>query len=189
MLSTNINAGQQMAKSKNHSNQNEYAWKDDRIVYKDACFECGSYSNIHYHHVVPETLGGTRAIPLCIICHGKVHGRDFLKHRELQRIGIERAKKEGKFNGRQPNTFEDELTFLSKPKNIRIILLLEEGLSYKRITDSIGVSQTTIVKVVKVHKNLEEKDRISLDKFIKDFQSREELIGGKFDIDKWMVEI
>lgn len=41
----------------------------------EACWECGKNEEVHYHHVVPRSLGGTRALPLCLECHGKVHGK------------------------------------------------------------------------------------------------------------------
>lgn len=41
-----------------------------------ACFECGSTGDIHQHHVVPESVGGTKTVPLCESCHGLVHSRD-----------------------------------------------------------------------------------------------------------------
>lgn len=40
------------------------------------CWECGSTDRIHEHHVVPRSKGGTRTLPLCEACHGKVHGTD-----------------------------------------------------------------------------------------------------------------
>ena len=36
------------------------------------CFECGSESGIEWHHVVPESLGGLKTVPLCDHCHGIV---------------------------------------------------------------------------------------------------------------------
>jgi 5-methylcytosine-specific restriction endonuclease McrA len=41
------------------------------------CFECGAPA-AHQHHVVPRSLGGTKTVPLCEGCHGKVHGRRHL---------------------------------------------------------------------------------------------------------------
>lgn len=38
----------------------------------DVCFECGAPAT-ERHHVVPALLGGTKTIPLCGICHAKVH--------------------------------------------------------------------------------------------------------------------
>jgi len=37
------------------------------------CFECKKPAT-HHHHVVPESLGGTRTVPLCDYCHPKAHG-------------------------------------------------------------------------------------------------------------------
>ena len=36
------------------------------------CFECGLPGE-YKHHVVPRCLGGTRTIPLCGVCHSKIH--------------------------------------------------------------------------------------------------------------------
>jgi uncharacterized protein YerC len=178
-----------MAKSKNHSNSNEYIWKDDQLIPKDVCFDCGSYNQINYHHVVPESKGGKRTIPLCIECHGKVHGRNFLNHKELQRIGIERAKREGRFLGRKVGTIEDDFKFLSKDKNMRIINLLIEGISYSKISKQVNVSTTTITKVNKAYQNFNEKDKLDLVGFKQRMKEKDELIGKKFELDDWMKEI
>lgn len=37
------------------------------------CFECGQPAKYN-HHVVPQSLGGTKTIPLCEACHPKAHG-------------------------------------------------------------------------------------------------------------------
>jgi hypothetical protein len=60
-----------------------------------SCFECGSKENIHHHHVVPQVKGGTKTIPLCEECHGKVHGIDFTDHSILTKEGLKRAKDKG----------------------------------------------------------------------------------------------
>lgn len=39
------------------------------------CFECDSPAT-HKHHVVPESLGGTKTVPLCDYCHPKAHGEN-----------------------------------------------------------------------------------------------------------------
>lgn len=77
------------------------------MINKDECFECESINDIHYHHVVPETLGGTKTIPLCIICHGKVHGIDFTNHGILTKEGLKRAKEKGVKLG-NPQNFTNE---------------------------------------------------------------------------------
>ena len=37
------------------------------------CFECNNPDNIVNHHVVPQSFGGTKTVPLCQLCHDKVH--------------------------------------------------------------------------------------------------------------------
>ncbi len=39
------------------------------------CWECGRGGDLHQHHVVPRSRGGTRTVPLCEDCHGKAHHR------------------------------------------------------------------------------------------------------------------
>ena len=60
------------------------------------CFDCGiSSTEIHNHHVVPKSLGGTSTVPLCPACHGKVHGMDFTNHAALTKKGIDAARARG----------------------------------------------------------------------------------------------
>ncbi len=69
------------------------------------CYECGTTECIQHHHVVPRSVGGTKTIPLCSICHGKVHGikRDKqINISELTKAGILEARKAGKRLG-NPN--------------------------------------------------------------------------------------
>jgi hypothetical protein len=141
-----------MAKSKNRPQSYSYTWKDDKLVLKDECFECGSVEDIHYHHIVPSSIGGTKTIPLCIICHGKVHNKDFVKFRELQRLGIQRAKENGSFinNGRPKGSIEIPEEFLEKNKSKKIIELLEKGYSYRKISSILHCSSKTIIKINKL---------------------------------------
>lgn len=138
--------------SKNHSHSNQYIWKSDMLIYKDICFECGSSEDIHYHHVVPETKGGKKALPLCIICHGKVHNRDFLKIKELQKIGIEKAKLKGVYTGRRSKDTPEK--FLSKPKNKKIAEYLSSGYKMAEIVNIMKCSFSTVMKVKKIHTHI-----------------------------------
>ncbi len=38
------------------------------------CFECGGPHQCD-HHVIPQSLGGEKTVPLCDRCHGLVHDR------------------------------------------------------------------------------------------------------------------
>jgi hypothetical protein len=125
-------------------------WKEDMLVSKDCCFECGSTDKLHFHHVVPEVVGGKKTLPLCEICHGLVHNRDFVKARRLQRIGIDKAMAEGRFVGRRSDTRDTPERLLAKERSQRILAFLKENkYSYSEISKLVPCSRTTIVKVVK----------------------------------------
>jgi DNA invertase Pin-like site-specific DNA recombinase len=69
---------------------------------------------------------------------------------ERQRQGIELAKSKGVYKGRKIGTQEDTLTFLSKPRNKKVIELLRKGYKSKDISTLIGVHINTITKIKKV---------------------------------------
>jgi len=71
---------------------------------------------IHNHHVVPKIKGGTKTVPLCLSCHGKVHDVNFLNHRELTIKGLSEAKKRGVRLGTPQN-----LTYEHKLKGVKVI--------------------------------------------------------------------
>jgi len=41
----------------------------------DPCFECGQPAECD-HHIVPQSRGGTKTVPLCGACHAKAHHQD-----------------------------------------------------------------------------------------------------------------
>lgn len=120
------------------------------------CFECGSDENIHNHHVVPKIKGGTKTIPLCQICHSKVHGDHMLKIQRLAKIGRKKKReqriKEGlpDNTGRPVGSKEDLESFLNKPKNKEIIQCLEKRMTIREIVRIKAVSNKTVIKVKKV---------------------------------------
>lgn len=73
------------------------------------CINCGKEAT-EMHHVVPLSLGGkdisSNKVYLCSICHSLIHGFDTktrgLEWKRLQKEGIEKAKKEGKYKGKSP---------------------------------------------------------------------------------------
>ena len=136
-----------MKKKKNHSPKHSYAWTDDKTVKKDICFNCGSDHEIHYHHVVPECKGGKEAIPLCIVCHGKVHDVDFVKMKKLQKEGIERARRNGVYG----ETIEE---FLSKPSHSEAVRLIDTwGYDIDQICQMVNLSKSTVKKIYKIMDN------------------------------------
>ena len=115
------------------------------IILLDKCFECGLPME-EMHHVVPKSKGGTKTIPLCATCHGKVHD---IKNRTLAAIGRAKAKERdianGVIFGRKNGSYEKLEMFLSKHKDV--IKLLSEGLSIRKISKITSKSTTTIHKV------------------------------------------
>ena len=117
------------------------------------CINCGSNENIHLHHVVPLALGGndvsSNKVPLCGKCHALVHGfKDRGVHwKELQRIGIEKAKQEGKFKGGQCK---------KKPENWDILYnqLINKEITKTYLAELCNISRPTLNKWIK-----EEKDK------------------------------
>ncbi len=114
------------------------------------CFECGAPAQ-HHHHVVPRSLGGTRTVPLCALCHGKAHGRErgFRNTSELTRAALADLKANGvKLGGEGLGWRRTEETDVAGRQCIvrvddeaetvaRIVALRGEGLSLRRIADTL----------------------------------------------------
>ncbi len=115
------------------------------------CFECGTAECIQHHHVVPRSVGGTKTIPLCSICHGKVHGikRDKqINVSELTKAGIARARAAGKqignpdmskarINSHTTRTRRANEFALSLGPEM-IILRENSGLSWRKLADNLN---------------------------------------------------
>lgn len=105
------------------------------------CFECGEPAE-HAHHVVPQSLGGTRTLPLCARCHGLVHGAG-LGLPALVRAGQDRARREGRRIGRPPASEEHAARFRDAMAAAR------RGAPLKRTARQYGVSINTIRKYLR----------------------------------------
>ena len=115
------------------------------------CFECDSTNNVHQHHIVPKSMGGTKTIPLCGYCHGLVHGKNFgMEWKRLQMEGIRKRKELGLYKGRGLGSSESIGKFMNKPKNQQIMELLNMGLSYIEIQNKFKCSPNLILKVRKL---------------------------------------
>ena len=128
----------------------------------DRCFECGTIGPLDFHHVVPTSKGGTQMIPLCLLCHSKVHGEHMLTIRTLAKESRNRKIKENKEKGiktgfgRKVGAVETMEKFLSKPKNIEIVDLLKQGDNTVRsIVEKTSSSLGTVMKLKKI---VEDKD-------------------------------
>jgi len=114
----------------------------------DFCVACGKKSDLHNHHLIPKSRGGTNRtcnlITLCYGCHRKLHGLvgKSINHRELIKAGIKKKKADG---GRWANAvygydFVDGKTIVNKKEQevIKIMLRLrEDGLTYRRIASML----------------------------------------------------
>jgi hypothetical protein len=61
---------------------------------------------IHHHHVVPRSRGGTKTVGLCLECHGKAHHRKKNMHAsKLTKEAIQALKDAGKLHHRPPFGF------------------------------------------------------------------------------------
>lgn len=63
----------------------------------NVCFECGAPAT-ERHHVVPHSLGGTKTVPLCGICHAKIHdvdGKRRTRIAELTKAALDAKKARG----------------------------------------------------------------------------------------------
>jgi DNA invertase Pin-like site-specific DNA recombinase len=75
--------------------------------------------------------------PLCEVCHGKVHGRTFKSHRNLQAKGIAKAKAAGVYMGR-PETIN----------RLRLASLLKQGLGATEIAKQLGIGRASVYRVM-----------------------------------------
>lgn len=67
------------------------------------CWECDAIGDVHEHHPVPRSRGGTRTIPLCESCHGKAHHRDkAMGTIALTRAALAQKKASGERTGAVP---------------------------------------------------------------------------------------
>ena len=114
----------------------------------DFCTICGATENLHHHHIIPKARGGddeeTNFITVCYAHHEMIHQirpGTFNNMKELaklkQKEGIERAKKEGKFKGRQP-TIDAE----------KVISLWKQGLGATKIAKQMGIDRTYVYRLV-----------------------------------------
>jgi DNA invertase Pin-like site-specific DNA recombinase len=70
--------------------------------------------------------------------------------KERQKEGIRIAKLKGLYKGRMPGYKEDVRTFLSKPKNQKVIDLLKKGLNGRDAAAAAKVHYNTVTKIKKL---------------------------------------
>jgi hypothetical protein len=109
------------------------------------CFECESPNELHEHHVVPRSLGGTKTITLCYICHGKVHDMKFVNHKNLILKGLKNAKRNGIKLGRRKGTSISAQDIIKK--HPEIVLNLMDGYSVRNTAKYLNRCVSTIQRV------------------------------------------
>jgi DNA invertase Pin-like site-specific DNA recombinase len=62
--------------------------------------------------------------------------------RERQAVGIEAAKKKGKYKGRKPGTNKGDVS--------KVAELKADGLSYTQIADKLSLSRSTVIRYMKI---------------------------------------
>jgi len=86
--------------------------------------------------------------PVCADCHALIHQSNFVKLKSLQRLGIEKAKKLGKYKGRK-----------AEIDRLQVAYLNTKGLSTYEIAATMNISRMSVhrilnkegLKNVKVH--------------------------------------
>ena len=118
------------------------------------CVICGTNKNIEHHHIKPVCKGGTdhqhNFISLCVEHHGMMHSirpGSWAHRKELQRIGIEKAKKEGKFKGRQ--TVID----VARMKELK-----SKGLGPTAIAKEMGIHRDSVYRLLPKEPYKKQKD-------------------------------
>jgi DNA invertase Pin-like site-specific DNA recombinase len=72
------------------------------------------------------------------------------QNREKTLLGIELAKKQGKYKGRVPGSVQDVTTYLNKPRTKKIAEMLKQGSSVRSIVRVLEVSPNSIYKLKKI---------------------------------------
>jgi hypothetical protein len=104
------------------------------------CFECGRPAIVD-HHVVPESKGGTKTVPLCDLCHAKIHGEEMLKLKALRIAALNQSRISGfRFCTKIPYGFKldkDGKKLIPDKKEQRglkeISRMFNEGRSYRYV--------------------------------------------------------
>ena len=114
------------------------------------CVICGTNKNLHHHHIIPVSRGGDdhqhNFITLCGEHHAFIHSLRpsfWNNHKELMKIGREKAKQDGIKFGRK-RQYEH---LISDIKYMR-----ESGWGYGTIANKLDVSRSAIQRICKWEK-------------------------------------
>lgn len=96
------------------------------------CFECGEPATFQ-HHVIPQSRGGIKTVPLCGRCHGRVHNFTVRSddHAQLTKEGLAAVRAQGRPIGRPAVGDRPEL-------GNRIRGMREDGMTLQAICDQLN---------------------------------------------------
>ena len=110
------------------------------------CFECDEPAD-HQHHVVPRSMGGTRTIPLCALCHATVHDTGITTSDLTARAMRAKAARGEYIGGQTPYGYrvascgvlleEDEYEQSAIAEMVR---LRAQGLSIRKVADRLTLN-------------------------------------------------
>ena len=110
----------------------------------DFCAVCGCKDELHHHHIIPRSQGGssdeTNLITLCYTHHAWIHGMKpttWNNHSKLIKEGIERAVARGSVLGRKP---------IPKEKIDQMLDMREKGMTQRTIAKRLDVSVGVVCK-------------------------------------------
>lgn len=116
----------------------------------DNCAACGATDNLHYHHLIPRSMGGSddekNLITLCGECHAKAHGvRANWRMSELARRALATKKARGERVGAVPYGYtlaDDGKTLEPNHDEQRAIRETQQiaarGLSLRKVADELA---------------------------------------------------
>lgn len=109
------------------------------------CFECEKTEDqieMHDHHVVPKSRGGTKTIPLCYVCHAVVHDKRAVSTKELTKAALKKKKEKGFRTGTVPWGFSAgrDKRLIINPEEQRIISMIKDLRSNEKSWNSIAKS-------------------------------------------------
>ena len=114
--------------------------------------ECGN--NIIFHHIVPLSLGGknifSNIAPVCEKCDSLIHDINRANWKELQKIGIEKAKAQGKYKGRKRIKIDNNLF------NELYTQLQSKTITKSQMAIKLQISRPTLDKRIEEYQTLKE---------------------------------
>jgi len=111
------------------------------------CFECEKTEDqieMHNHHVVPRSKGGTKTVSLCCECHGLVHGKNRMSIKELTKQALADKKAKGFRTGTVPYGFavQEDGKLIEEPNSQEVLSIVRSyrasKLPWRKICDVLN---------------------------------------------------